>query len=132
MLDVNRDVGLYGLGNAGLGLAAKAKAFHMRVLGLRRRAGVPAPGMDELFGQDDFLRFLAACDFVVVTAPLTAATPGRFDRAAFAAMKRTACFVCVSRGGIDHAGQRRQVRPWRAAAQRRRQGGRVLRASVLV
>ncbi|TDC85460.1 D-2-hydroxyacid dehydrogenase [Nonomuraea deserti] len=93
-------VGLYGLGNAGLDLAAKAKAFHMRVLGMRRRAGMPAPGVDELCGQDDFPRFLAACDFVVVTAPLTAATAGRFDRAAFAAMKRTACFVCVSRGGI--------------------------------
>ncbi|TDD14852.1 D-2-hydroxyacid dehydrogenase [Nonomuraea diastatica] len=93
-------VGLYGLGNAGLDLAAKAKAFHMRVLGMRRRAGVPTPGVDELFGQDDFSRFLAACDFVVVTAPLTAATAGRFDRVAFAAMKRTACFVCVSRGGI--------------------------------
>ncbi|TDE22078.1 D-2-hydroxyacid dehydrogenase [Nonomuraea mesophila] len=93
-------VGLYGLGNAGLDLAAKAKAFHMRVLGMRRRTGVPAPGVDELFGQDDFHRFLATSDFVVVTAPLTPATSGRFDRAAFAAMKRTACFVCVSRGGI--------------------------------
>ncbi|NBE99389.1 D-2-hydroxyacid dehydrogenase [Nonomuraea sp. KC401] len=93
-------VGLYGLGNAGLDLAAKAKAFHMRVLGMRRRTGVPALGVDELFGQDAFHRFLAACDFVVVTAPLTPATSGRFDRAAFAAMKRTACFVCVSRGGI--------------------------------
>ncbi|MFI7453807.1 D-2-hydroxyacid dehydrogenase [Nonomuraea sp. NPDC049714] len=95
-----RTVGLYGLGNAGLDLAAKAKAFHMRVLGMRRRSGTPAPGVDELLGQDEFPRFLAESDFVVVTAPLTAATAGQFGREAFAAMKRTACFVCVSRGGI--------------------------------
>ncbi|MBF8191852.1 D-2-hydroxyacid dehydrogenase [Nonomuraea sp. K274] len=99
-----KTIGLYGLGHAGLDLAAKAKAFHMNVLGMRRRTGVPAPGVDELFGPDDFPRFLAESDFVVVTAPLTAATAGRFDRAAFAAMKRTACFVCVSRGGIADDG----------------------------
>ncbi|MEO3870441.1 D-2-hydroxyacid dehydrogenase [Nonomuraea sp. B12E4] len=94
-----RTIGLYGLGHAGLDLAAKARAFHMRVLGMRRKA-VPAPGVDELFGPEDFPRFLAESDFVVVTAPLTAATAGRFGREAFAAMKPTACFVCVSRGGI--------------------------------
>ncbi|MFC5830313.1 D-2-hydroxyacid dehydrogenase [Nonomuraea insulae] len=92
-------IGLYGLGHSGLDLAAKAKAFHMRVLGMRRSAR-PAPGVDELLGQDELPRFLAESDYVVVTAPLTPATTGRFDRAAFAAMKRTACFVCVSRGGI--------------------------------
>ncbi|SDL50303.1 D-2-hydroxyacid dehydrogenase [Nonomuraea jiangxiensis] len=94
-----KTIGLYGLGHAGLDLAAKARAFHMRVLGMRRTAA-PAPGVDELFGPDDFPRFLAESDFVIVTAPLTAATAGRFGREAFAAMKPTACFVCVSRGGI--------------------------------
>ncbi|MFC4006998.1 D-2-hydroxyacid dehydrogenase [Nonomuraea purpurea] len=95
-----RTVGLYGLGNAGLDLAAKAKAFRMRVLGMRRLPGATAPGVDELLGQDDFPRLLAESDFVVVTAPLTAATAGRFGRKAFAAMRPTAFFVCVSRGGI--------------------------------
>ncbi|MCF6469206.1 D-2-hydroxyacid dehydrogenase [Nonomuraea sp. MG754425] len=94
-----KTIGLYGLGHSGLDLAAKAKAFHMRVLGLRR-SGRPADHVDELLGQDDFPRLLAESDYVVVTAPLTAATAGRFDRAAFAAMKPTAGFVCVSRGGI--------------------------------
>ncbi|MEV0621308.1 D-2-hydroxyacid dehydrogenase [Nonomuraea sp. NPDC050404] len=95
-----KTIGLYGLGNAGLDLAAKAKACHMRVLGMRRSSARPAPGVDELLGPDDFAYLLAESDYVVVTAPLTAATAGRFDQAAFAAMKPTACFVCVSRGGI--------------------------------
>ncbi|MDX3102050.1 D-2-hydroxyacid dehydrogenase [Nonomuraea angiospora] len=99
-----KTVGLYGLGHAGLDLAAKAKAFHLRVLGMRRSPGTCAPGVDELFAQDDFPRFLAESDFVVVTAPLTAATAGRFDREAFAAMRPEAFFVCVSRGGIADDG----------------------------
>jgi phosphoglycerate dehydrogenase-like enzyme len=37
---------------------------------------------------------------VVVTAPITDDTRGVFDEAAFRAMKDTAFFVCISRGGI--------------------------------
>jgi phosphoglycerate dehydrogenase-like enzyme len=99
-----RTVGLFGLGNSGLDLAAKAKAFHMRVLGMRRSPAAPIPRVDELYGPADFPRFLARSDFVVVTAPLTAATAGRFGSAAFEAMKPTAYFVCVSRGGIADDG----------------------------
>ncbi|MFI7612667.1 D-2-hydroxyacid dehydrogenase [Nonomuraea terrae] len=95
-----RSVGLFGLGGSGLDLARKAKACHMRVLGMRRRTCPPDPAVDEMFAPEELHRFLAACDFVVVTAPLTAATKGVFDRAAFEAMRPTAFFVCVSRGGI--------------------------------
>jgi phosphoglycerate dehydrogenase-like enzyme len=37
---------------------------------------------------------------VVVTAPSTPATLGVFDAAAFKAMKSSAYFICISRGGI--------------------------------
>jgi phosphoglycerate dehydrogenase-like enzyme len=43
---------------------------------------------------------LAECVFVVVTAPNTAETQGMFDEAAFRAMKPTAYFIVISRGGI--------------------------------
>jgi phosphoglycerate dehydrogenase-like enzyme len=43
---------------------------------------------------------LGECDFVVVTAPSTPATVGMFDEAAFRAMKPTAFWICISRGGI--------------------------------
>ncbi|GAB3413787.1 D-2-hydroxyacid dehydrogenase [Flindersiella endophytica] len=95
-----RTVGVYGLGNSGLDLALKAKAFHMRVLGLRRRVGEPAPNVDVVYGADGLGEFLAESDFVVVTAPYTPHTAGVFDAAAFAAMKPTAYFICISRGGI--------------------------------
>lgn len=92
-----RTVGIYGLGNSGLDLAAKAKAFHMRVLGVRRRPGQPSPNVDELCDLD---RLLAESDFVVVTAPRTPSTLGVFGRDAFARMRPTAYFICISRGGI--------------------------------
>jgi phosphoglycerate dehydrogenase-like enzyme len=92
-----RTLGIFGLGHSGLDLAQKAKAFHMRVLGVRRHPERPAPYVDEVC---DVGQMLAESDFVVVTAPRTPATTGRFDCDAFARMKPTAYFVCVSRGGI--------------------------------
>ena len=93
-------VGIVGLGNAGSDLALKAKAFHMRVWGLRRRTHLATPGVDRLFAPAELAEFLGESDFVVVTAPRTRETAGMFDRAAFAAMKPSAYFVCISRGGI--------------------------------
>lgn len=95
-----KTVGIVGLGNAGADLALKARAFHMRVLGLRRRTNLPVDNVDRLYGPDQLSEFLPECDFVVVTAPQTADTAGMFDRAAFAAMKPSAYFICISRGGI--------------------------------
>lgn len=92
-----RTLGIYGLGNSGLDLAQKAQAFHLRVLGVRRRPEQPSPYVDLVC---DFDQMLAESDFVVVTAPRTATTYGRFDRDAFARMKETAYFICISRGGI--------------------------------
>jgi phosphoglycerate dehydrogenase-like enzyme len=92
-----RTVGIYGLGNSGIDLAQKAKAFHMRTLGVRRRPDQPSPYVDELCELD---RLLAESDFVVVTVPRTPTTAGVFDLAAFARMKSSAYFICISRGGI--------------------------------
>ena len=93
-------VGIFGLGNSGSDLALKAQAFHMRVLGLRRNPDRTVPGVDKMYTHDQFHAFLAESDFVVVTAPSTAETAGMFDEAAFRAMKPTAYFIVISRGGI--------------------------------
>lgn len=93
-------VGIIGLGNAGRDLALKAKAFHMRVLGIRARPELPVDAVDRLWGPDGLHELLAQCDYVVVTAALTASTRGMMDAAAFAAMRPGARFVNVSRGEI--------------------------------
>lgn len=92
-------LGLFGVGNAGRDLAVKAAAFHMTVIGCRASGG-SVPFVERMYRPDGLLEFLAQSDVVVVTAPLTDRTRGVFDRAAFAAMKRTAVWICVSRGGI--------------------------------
>jgi phosphoglycerate dehydrogenase-like enzyme len=109
--------GIVGLGLAGQDLALKCKAFHMRVLGVRRQP-TPTPNVDELFGPDRLREMLPRCDFVVVAAPRTPETRGMLGEAELRLMKPTACYVCFSRGGIaDDAALLRALREgWIAGA----------------
>ena len=90
---------IIGTGYSGVDLALKAKAFHMQVIGMRR-SGEPAPHFDRMYRREELHDFLAAADFVVVTAPRTPETLGMLGKAEFAAMKPSAYYVCFSRGGI--------------------------------
>ena len=92
-------IGIIGAGYSGKDLALKAKAFHMRVLGLRR-SDQPADNFDEFYPRERLYEMLGQCDFVVVTAPLTPETRGMIDVAALAGMKPSAHLICFSRGGI--------------------------------
>ncbi len=92
-------LGIIGAGYSGKDLALKAKAFHMRVLGLRR-SEKPAANFDVFYSRERLHEMLSQCDFVVVTAPLTPETSNMIDAAALAAMKPSAHIVCFSRGGI--------------------------------
>ncbi len=91
--------GIIGLGHSGQDLALKAKAFHMRVIGMRRSTQ-PAPNIDVIYPRERLHDLLRESDFVVVTAPLTPETRGMLGEAEFRVMKPTAYFVCFSRGGI--------------------------------
>lgn len=95
-----KTVAIFGVGNSGADLAVKAQAFHMRVLGLRRNPERSVPGVDQMFGMDQLHEMLSQADFVVVTTPSTPATLDAFGVAEFRAMKPTAYFICISRGGI--------------------------------
>src|SRR5690606_3196237 len=94
-----KTVGIVGVGNAGTDLAIKAKAFHMHVLGMRRKEE-PAAAFNEIYPRDRLPEFLAQSDFVVVTAALTDESRGMLDETAFRSMKPTAFYICVSRGAI--------------------------------
>jgi phosphoglycerate dehydrogenase-like enzyme len=92
-------VGLIGVGNSGVDLAEKCKAFHMRVIGLRRHQS-DAPNVDRFYSRAELTEFLGECDFVVVTAPNTPETADMLGEAEFRAMKSSAYYICISRGGI--------------------------------
>jgi phosphoglycerate dehydrogenase-like enzyme len=96
-----RTMGIIGTGTIGEAIARRAKAFGMRVLGMRRNPsrGVPA-GFDEVLGPAEKNRLLASADIVVMAAPFTPATERLIDRAAIETMKRAAIVVNVSRGQL--------------------------------
>jgi phosphoglycerate dehydrogenase-like enzyme len=97
----NRTLGVIGVGTLGEAIAVRARAFGMRVIGLRRNPtrGVPAP-FDEVVGPADRDRLLAAADVIVVAAPLTAQTRQLLDAPAIAAMKPGAIVINVARGEL--------------------------------
>jgi phosphoglycerate dehydrogenase-like enzyme len=69
-----RTLGILGLGNTGRELAVRAKAFGMRVLGYRRQATEPPPGVDRLFTADHRAGLdtvLEQSDFVVLVLGLS-------------------------------------------------------------
>ena len=111
-----KTLGIFGYGAIGREVARRASAFGMRVIALRRRAegveewdpgflrtiGLPVeePALEAALGPRDWDRFLAESDAVVVAAPLTPETEGRFDTEALRRMKRGAWLVNVARGKI--------------------------------
>ncbi len=95
----NKTCAIIGTGYSGVDLALKAKAFHMRTIGLRR-SGEPAEHFDRMYRRDELHDFLREADFVVVTAPRTPETLDMLGAAEFAVMKPSAYYICFSRGGI--------------------------------
>jgi phosphoglycerate dehydrogenase-like enzyme len=112
-----RTCGIIGAGYSGVDLALKAKAFHMRTVGVRRHAQA-TPNFDHVYPLAELKSFLAESDFVVVTAPLTPETTGMLGEAEFRAMKKTAYYICFSRGGLadDAALLRALTENWIAGA----------------
>jgi phosphoglycerate dehydrogenase-like enzyme len=94
-----RTLAIIGLGNIGQAVARLARAYGMRVVGCRRREK-PVPLVDRVYPVPELRTMLAEADHIVVAAPLTARTEGMLGAAEFAAMKRGAYYINVSRGGI--------------------------------
>ena len=90
---------IYGTGDIGGRIAKLAKAFGMSVWGIRRDVTKTVPDIDELHAPNEFQSLLPSADIVVLACPLTPETRGLMNAAAFAAMRETAYFVNVARGG---------------------------------
>jgi D-2-hydroxyacid dehydrogenase (NADP+) len=90
-----------GFGRIGARLARLAKAFDMRVIGVKRDPAVAPPGAaDEIVAQSALPTALAQADFVALTCPLNDSTRGLIGASAFAAMKPTAALINVARGRV--------------------------------
>src|SRR5882762_9717220 len=89
-----------GMGRIGAHLAKLAKAFDMKVIGIRRDPKQGANGADSIHGMAELVKLLPQADFVALTCALTPETTGLMSAAAFAAMKPSAVFVNVARGKV--------------------------------
>ncbi|QHT60260.1 D-2-hydroxyacid dehydrogenase [Paenibacillus lycopersici] len=92
-----RTIAIVGAGAIGGEIAVLAKAFRMRVLGIRR-SGADAENVDEMAGLDKLNEILARSDYVVNCLPLTSETRLLFGKAQFEAMKPTAFYINIGRG----------------------------------
>ncbi len=92
-------IGLAGVGSIGQAIAARARAFNMRVCGLSRTKA-PCAEVDEHFAPDEWTAFAARCDAVVLALPLTPQTARMVDAGALAAMRDDAVLVNVGRGQL--------------------------------
>jgi phosphoglycerate dehydrogenase-like enzyme len=93
-----------GLGDIGGRLARLAKAFDMRVIGLRRDPAAGRGAADAVHRMGELDVLLPKADFVALTCPLTAQTENLIDMAAFGRMKHPAYLINVARGPVVDEG----------------------------
>jgi phosphoglycerate dehydrogenase-like enzyme len=93
------------LGAIGSRVVTVAKAFKMKVIGVRRRPELPATGVDQLVGVSHLDEVLPLADIVVLSLPLTHQTLGLIGEAQLRLMKPSAILVNISRGPILQEGK---------------------------
>jgi D-2-hydroxyacid dehydrogenase (NADP+) len=89
-----------GMGRIGAHLARLARAFDMKVVGIRRDPAQGSNGADSIHGMGELVKLVPQADFVALTCALTQETTGLMSAAAFAAMKPSSYFVNVARGRV--------------------------------
>jgi phosphoglycerate dehydrogenase-like enzyme len=115
----SQEAGIVGYGSIGRAVAARLRPLGMKLLALRRGGPEAQPDawVERVYSPHERLEMIARCDYLVVSAPLTAATRGMIGEAEFAAMKPEAVVINIGRGPvIDEAAM------LRALASRRIQG----------
>lgn len=92
-------LGLIGVGSIGGRVAQMASSLGMRVIAVRGHVGKGTPvGVDAVFAASALDDVLRQADYVVVAAPLLAATQALINAARLAVMKPGACLINVGRG----------------------------------
>jgi phosphoglycerate dehydrogenase-like enzyme len=94
-----KTVGIFGIGVIAEALAPKCKAMGMTVIGISSSPRA-LPGFDRMHGTGELLRVLPECDHFVLLTPYSEKTHRMIDARVFAAMKPSAFFINVARGGV--------------------------------
>jgi D-2-hydroxyacid dehydrogenase (NADP+) len=89
-----------GMGGIGTQIAVRAQAFGMKVIGVDPLDMPYAPFLERSVRPDRIDEVLPLADVVFIAAPATAETRHMITGKRFAAMKRGAHFIAVSRGSL--------------------------------
>jgi phosphoglycerate dehydrogenase-like enzyme len=93
-------LGLVGLGSIGRPVVKSAKALRMRVITVREHPEKGSEGADAVFGPSQTDEIFRRADYIVLAAPVTAATTAIANAERLALMKPDACLINVSRGQL--------------------------------
>lgn len=99
MLD-GRSLAIIGHGSIGSEIARRAKAFDMRIMGVRLHPDRPTKHADEVYGTDQLHEVLNKADYVVLATPITRETDHFFGEAEFRAMQKHAYLINIARGNL--------------------------------
>ncbi|MCQ4332004.1 D-2-hydroxyacid dehydrogenase [Natronomonas sp. F2-12] len=88
-----------GLGTLGRGVAARADALGMDVVGVKRTP-IPVDHVGTVYPSGELKTTVAEARFVVVTVPLTDRTEGLIGTAELSAMRSDAVLINVARGRV--------------------------------
>lgn len=95
----NQILGIIGLGAIGQGIAEKAKAFNMRVIGVNTD-GRAVENVDRVYPLEELNVLLSESDFIVVVIPLTKDTYHLIGADELKYIKETAYLINIARGEI--------------------------------
>ena len=90
---------IIGLGSIGSRTARLAKAFDLRVIGVKRDPSSGGEGVDSVHAVSELESVLPQADYVLLTCPLTKETEKIIDADALSRMKKSAYLVNAARGG---------------------------------
>jgi len=89
-----------GLGGAGARVAKLCAAIGVEVVGHRRSAAAPPPGVSRMVSVDEIDAELPNVDYLVLIAPDTAQTKNMFDRRRLALLPQRAVVINIGRGSL--------------------------------
>ena len=97
-----RTLGIVGYGSIGSATAERARPFGMKIGALRRRTELFQGDalVDKSYGPDQLKDLMTACDYVLVTTPLTRETRGLIGASEIGAMKPEAVILNIGRGPV--------------------------------
>lgn len=95
----NERICVVGLGTIGRGIAERADALGMDVVG-SRRSDEPVPGVSEIFDPSDLHDAIGDARFVALALPHTPETEGLIGKAEFEVMRDDAYLINVARGPL--------------------------------